>query len=158
MKTVTDGTIIGPLWITCGELFRPIGAFDYLQNRLAEFVSYRNERKKIHHELLIVEKQRKSSKKRKENDLNDSDDSESDKWKRKIKNRNLLSMDQKELDEFKEVKTRSQTFVEKHFDFFQRLENEIRQAEIEITLYEERLGEVQIERDKNGVRKSQKRF
>ena len=116
MQHATEGTIFGPVWLTNGEPFRPVGAFEFLRNRHREFVSYRDERRAIHREVLLIIDERTKRKQRK--DERSEDESSDDELK--IKNLELHSMNRRELDEYRQVKSSSderKTFVELRFSF-----------------------------------------
>jgi hypothetical protein len=57
MKTLKNGTIMGPLWLTRGERFRPVGADIFLKTRQKEYRNHLKSLKKERRAIRLVLKQ-----------------------------------------------------------------------------------------------------
>ena len=107
MFSVHHGDILGPLWITKGERFRPSGSYLFLDARYKEF---RAQRKLFEAELreilYAIQKRQKrtmnGSDAESSPERTDNDDGKS-KENAPIRNKQLLSMSMKELKTLKEV-------------------------------------------------------
>ncbi|CAF3012149.1 unnamed protein product [Rotaria sp. Silwood2] len=142
IKTVHDENVIGPIWISKGERFRPTGAYIYLELRYKEFqLQYKNV-KKHYRDIMIVIKTRKQ-RTMKENDKNETSEDEqfsstegTDKEQNKtndkssIKDKSLLSMSNKELKEAK-----------------QALEDKLKEIEDLMKLYKAKMAEIEAAKD-----------
>jgi hypothetical protein len=118
MKTVNDGIIYGPVWLSKGERFRPTGAYIFLECRYKEFQSQLKKLRKEHRELTIIINEKPKRKPMNNNEMDDEEEEEdehlsstegTDKEDEKmhdrllIQDKSLLSMTKKEIKEMKKV-------------------------------------------------------
>ena len=116
LQAANDEVIVGPVWLSKGERFRPTGAYIYLELRCKELY-LQLKKLKIHYKETMIAIKAREKRTMNEYDSNETTDDaqipsteSTDKEERKIldtssiQDKSLLSMSAKELKETKQVK------------------------------------------------------
>ena len=118
MQSANTGLIYGPIWLSKGERFRPSGAYAFLAMRYREYQILLKKKRAVFREVMFVIRSRKkpgeSGALERDSSLERTEDDEPKiRETASIKNKNLLSLNTREIDEYRAVHWSKVSFVSK---------------------------------------------
>lgn len=108
MQSANTGLFYGPIWLSKGERFRPSGAYAFLAKRYKEYqILLKKQRVEFREVVFVIRSRQKpgdSGALERDSSLERTEDDEPKiKETASIKNKDLLSLNTREINEYREV-------------------------------------------------------